>query len=211
MTVLPYITPTYGEATALSGLLALVQSFFILLKFYKHINWKNLLPILITFIIVSYFAVQGVTTIGDVIIKKILGLTLIFASIYFFFISERIHIQPKLPTQIGLGTLSGIMGGFFAMQGPPAVLYFLSSSKTKEEYIAQSQIYFLLGNILMTLFRFQNGFVTMTVGKLWLIAIVAVFIGSNLGRLVFNKISIGMLRKISYAYMALSGLFALLA
>ena len=65
--------------------------------------------------------------------------------------------------QVGAGTLSGLMGGFFGMQGPPAVLYFIQSEPTKEHYMAMAQTYFLIGNVMMTIVRAYNGFFTTTV------------------------------------------------
>ena len=55
------------------------------------------------------------------------------------------------------------MGGFFGMQGPPAVLYFIQSEPTKEHYMAMAQTYFLIGNLMMTGVRAYNGFFTTTV------------------------------------------------
>lgn len=164
MTVLPYIMPSFGEATTLSGLLASVTSVLIVIKTWRHINWRTLIPILLTFLIVSFFAVQFVAITSDSSLKKILGIMLIIASAYFFFFSERIKLRPTLPIQLSMGTLSGIMGGLFGMQGPPAVLYFLASTKTKEQYISLTQSYFLIGNICMTFFRARNGFLTTNVG-----------------------------------------------
>ena len=211
MTILPFIMPSYGEATTLSGLLAAVQSLIVAIKMKKYISWKRLLPILITFIITSYFAVMFVTSINDQTLKRILGCILIVVSIYFFFISEKVKVKPTLPIQISMGSISGMMGGFFAMQGPPAVLYFLASEKTKEEYIGITQAYFLIGNIMMTIFRAQSGFLTLAVGQAWCYAIVAVFIGTWLGTLVFNRLHIQVLRKVIYAYMAISGVLALVS
>jgi len=209
MTVLPYLTNSYGEATTLSGLLAGVQSLFIAIRMRKYISLKRLLPILITFIIISYIAIQFVMSINDKTLKHILGVILIVVSVYFFFISERVKVKPTLPIQIGMGGISGLMGGFFAMQGPPAVLYFLASEKTKEEYIAISQAYFVIGNIMMTIYRAQSGWLTPEVGVAWCYGIVAVFVGTWLGTLVFNRLPIQILRKVIYAYMAISGVVAL--
>ncbi len=209
MTMLPQLMPSYGEATALSGMLAMMQSLFVAVRMRRHICWKRLIPILTTFVIVSYFAVMFVSSINDVMLKRILGVTLIAVSIYFFFFSQKIKVKPTVPTQIGMGTISGLMGGFFAMQGPPAVLYFLSSEKTKEEYIGISQAYFFIGNMMMTVFRASNGFVTEAVGVAWCYALPAVFIGTWIGTLVFNRLPIDVLKKIVYVYIAISGIIAL--
>ena len=210
MTVLPYIMPSYGEATTLSGLMAMVTSLIIAIRNYKYLHWKKLFIILFTFLIVSYIAVQFVSIASDGILKKLLGGILIFASIWFLFLSKRVHLPATVPVQISMGTISGLMGGFFGMQGPPAVLYFISSAKQKEEYMAMAQMYFLLGNIFMTGYRAQCGYLTAAVLHGWGCGIVAVLIGTTLGSIVFRFVSLDILRKIIYAYMAISGIIALL-
>lgn len=210
MTVLPYIMPSYGEATTLSGLMAMVTSLIIAIRNYKYLHWNKLFIILFTFLIVSYIAVQFVSIASDGILKKLLGGILIFASIWFLFLSKRVHLPATVPVQISMGTISGLMGGFFGMQGPPAVLYFISSAKQKEEYMAMAQMYFLLGNIFMTGYRAQCGYLTAAVLHGWCCGIVAVLIGTTLGSIVFRFVSLDILRKIIYAYMAISGIIALL-
>ena len=132
MTFLPHIMPSYGEATTLSGLLAMVQSLVIVYKWRHIIVWKKLHIILTAFIITSYFSVKCISTLDEKTLKHILGITLILVSLYFLFFKERISISPHATNQLGLGSLSGVMGGLFAMQGPPAVLYFLAVSESKE-------------------------------------------------------------------------------
>ena len=112
--------------------------------------------------------------------------------------------------QLGMGTISGVMGGFFGMQGPPAVLYFVESEPDKNHYVAQTQLYFAAGNLFMAFVRAQNGFLTSTVGYGYLIGISAVAIGTYLGSKVFSKISEKKLKIVIYTYMAISGIIALL-
>lgn len=209
MTILPYILPTYGEATTLSGMLAAVTSVIIVWQMRRYITWRKLLPILLTFLIVSWFAVQFVAWSGDGLLRRILGVVLILASIYFFYFSDRIRIRPTLGMQLSMGTLSGVMGGLFGMQGPPAVLYFLASTERKEEYMALVQCYFLLGNLMMTVYRAHNGFLTPIVCTSWCYCLVAVLVGTWIGSKVFRLIPIGLLRKIIYAYMGVSGVLSL--
>lgn len=211
MTILPLIMPSYGEATALSGLLAVVNSIYVSIRMWKQIQWKKLLPILLTFIVVSFFAIRMVAGIDDKMLKHVLGVILIAVSIYFFFISERIRVRPTMPVQLTMGTASGLMGGFFAMQGPPAVLYFIACTDTKEEYLAITQAFFMFGNLMMTFFRAANGFVTTAVGLGWCCGLAGVLIGIWLGAKVFDRMPLPVLRKVVYAYMALSGVVALFA
>ena len=161
MTMLPSIMPSYGEATTLSGILAMTTS-------------------------------------------------LIIVSIYFTFFSKRIKVKTTLPVQVTAGTLSGLMGGFFGMQGPPAVLYFVSSEPDKDRYLAMTQTYFLAGNLMMTLARAYNGFFTTTVSIGYIYGIAGVFIGNLIGSWVFRHLSGSLLKYIIYAYIGISGLTFLL-
>ena len=210
MTVLPYLLPSYAEATTLSGSLALVTSIIIVARMWRFIEWRKLIPILLTFLVVSYVAIQYVSIAGDGLLKRILGVVLILVSLWFLFVSKHIKVKPTLPIQLSMGTISGMMGGFFGMQGPPAVLYFLSCTDKKEHYMALAQSYFLIGNVMMTIFRARNGHFTTAVAEGWIYGILAVLIGTWLGAKVFRMIPIETLRKIIYIYMAISGVIALI-
>lgn len=205
MTMLPFLMPSYGEATTLSGLLALSTSAMIVWKMREYISWRRMIPILTTFIIVSAGAICILSRVHDDTLRKILGVILIATSIYFAFFSGRIRIRTTLPWQIGAGTVSGLMGGFFGMQGPPAVLYFISSEPDKNHYMAMAQTYFVIGNIMMTIVRASNGFLTVTVGKCWLFCLAAVVIGTLLGTWAFRRIPGKIFPYVVYGYIGISG------
>lgn len=102
------------------------------------------------------------------------------------------------------------MGGLFAMHGPAAVLYFLACSKDKDEYVALTMSYLLLGNIMMLGFRAHDGFLTPAVGYAYLYGIFAVAIGTWIGSKVFHRLSTDIVKKLSYAYIAISGVLSLI-
>lgn len=210
MTLLPFLMPSYGEATALSGLLALTTSAIITFRMRKFITWKRLTPILVTFIAISSVAICLLSRIHDDVLRKILGIVLIITSLYFAFFSSRIKIKTTLPYQIGAGSISGIMGGFFGMQGPPAVLYFISSEPDKNHYMAMVQTYFLIGNTMMTIVRASNGFVTATVGRCYVFCLAAVVIGTLLGSWAFKRIPGRIFPYVVYSYIGISGLIIFL-
>ena len=206
MTLLPFLMPSYGEATALSGLLALTTSAMISLRMRKYITWKRLMPILLTFIAISAASICMLTRMQDELLRRFLGIILIITALYFAFFSKRIKLKTTLPYQIGAGTISGIMGGFFGMQGPPAVLYFISSEPDKNHYMAMAQTYFLIGNAMMTIVRASNGFVTAAVGRSYILCLAAVLIGTALGSWAFKHIPGRIFPYVVYSYIGISGL-----
>lgn len=106
--------------------------------------------------------------------------------------------------------ISGLLSGFFNMQGPPAVLYFISTTKDKNQYMAMAQIYMLSGNIMMALVRTYNGFMTTTVGIDYLYGIGGVAIGTTLGGYIFRHLPNGIFKYVVYTYIGISGLVILL-
>lgn len=210
MAWLPYLLPSYGEATTLSGILAMSGSIMVAIKSWKHIDWHKLTPILIAFIVSSCASIHFVSMTDDHVLKRILGVVLIIASLWFLVISKHVRVKPTLAVQISMGTISGIMGGLFAMHGPAAVLYFLACSKDKNEYVALTMSYLLLGNVMMLGFRAHDGFLTPAVGYAYLYGIFAVALGMWIGSKVFHRLSTDIVKKLSYAYIAVSGLLALI-
>lgn len=210
MTVLPFLMPSYGEATTLSGLLAMTTSAGVVWRLRRCINWRHLLPILTTFALVSTAAIAVLHRLNDHLLQHVLGWALIAVAIYFFAFSNRIKLRTNLPTQVVAGTLSGLMGGFFGMQGPPAVLYFLQSEPDKEYYMALIQTYLFTGNLIMLVVRAFNGFLTPTVGIDYVYGLGGVAIGSLLGAVAFSHIPQRAFRYVVYAYIAISGLAILL-
>jgi uncharacterized membrane protein YfcA len=210
MTLLPVLAPSYAEATALSGLLAIFTALVPAIQSRKSLNWKKLLPILLIFLVTSWLGVLLLARLDSSLMKHVVGGVLIAVSLWFFITGGRIRLAPTLPVQAGMGTLSGLMGGLFAMQGPPAVIYFLAVSDTKEEYIALTQWYFLIGNIFMAFFRAGSGFINPAVLKLWCVAIPGVFLGLFLGAKVYKKIRAEELRRVIYAFLLIAGLLAIL-
>lgn len=211
MTVLPHLFPSLGEATALSGMLSAFTSCIPAISMRKHLPLRKFLPIMLTFLLVSFFAVSILSGVEASAFKHILGGVLIALSVYFFIFNSKIHVKPSVPLQVGLGTMSGVMGGLFAMQGPPAVVYFMASSDSRDEYMAMTQWYFFAGNVMLTLFRFNAGFITPAVGTSFLVALPAVFLGIALGAKVYNHIKVDTLRRVIYAFLAVAGLVAMIS
>lgn len=208
MTVSPYLMPSYPEATALSGLLALFCAIIPGVRHFKLIPWRKLLPILITFLAVSVFSVKAAGEVDGTVIKKVLGGILIFLSFYFGFIKKHIHLKPTIPVQIGMGTLSGITGGLFAMQGPPAVIYFISCTDDKEEYMAITQWFFIISNSFMACTRAANGYITPVVLKGLALGVAAVLLGLFVGSRIYKKVPIDTIRSIVYVFIGVAGVIS---
>ncbi|MEE1064387.1 MAG: sulfite exporter TauE/SafE family protein [Paludibacteraceae bacterium] len=196
----------YKSIVSLSSMMAATLSLITVWNLRKSLNWRYIWPLLIVFIPTSTFFSYVMFGTDASWLKIILGVTLILLSIYFtFFKKDGIKINPNWFNTISLGGLSGLMGGLFSMQGPPVVYYYLSTQGTKEEYMAQTQCFFLLGNLWMTLLRAGEGIITADVGRNYFIAIAGCLTGMWIGAHIYNKMNNNLLLKMIYIFLAYSG------
>lgn len=212
MTALPFLMPSYGEAVTLSGLLSLTSATIVMVKYLKFVTWKRLLPIVASFIIFSTIAICLLDKIEGHAMRRILGITLILISLYFSFFKARLQklIRPTKGWQYGTGAASGIMGGLFAMHGPPVVLYLIVSEPDKEHYMGMIQTYAVVTNITMLAVRAFNGYVTPAVGSSYIYSLIGLAIGVIAGNWAFKHIPNRLFTYIVYAYIGISGLIILL-
>ena len=77
--------------------------------------------------------------------------------------------------------------------------------------MAMAQTYFLIGNVMMTIVRSYNGFLTTTVLTDYCFGLGGVIIGTALGAYVFKRIPNRNFRYIVYAYIAVSGMIILIS
>ena len=96
------------------------------------------------------------------------------------------------------------------MQAVPVVHNFIQSKQTKEHYMAMTQTYFLIGNVMMTGVRAYNGFFTTTVLADYIYGLGGVIIGTLLGAYVFKHIPNRIFRYIVFVYICISGVIILM-
>ena len=212
MTALPFLMPSYAEAVTLSGLLSLTSATVVMLKYVKFVTWKRLLPMVAAFFVFSTIAIFLLDRIEGRYMRMILGVMLIILCLYFSFFKTRLqkYIRPTNGWLLGTGSVSGVMGGLFGMHGPPVVLYLIVSEPSKDHYMGMIQTYAVITNITMLVVRAYNGYVTPTVGTMYLYGMIGLAIGILAGNWAYKRIPSRLFTYIVYAYIGVSGLIILL-
>ena len=211
MTALPFLMPSYAEAVTLSGVLSLTSSTVVMIKYLKYVSWRRLLPILATFFVMSSVAIFMLEKIEGRTMRIILAIILILISLYFSFIKEKLQklIRPTIGWCLGTGTIGGVMGGLFGMQGPPVVLYLINSESDKNHYMGMIQTYAVATNVIMLAVRAYNGYLTPAVGSAYIYSLGGLAVGVIAGNLAFRLLSDRVFTYIVYAYIGISGLIIL--
>ena len=210
MMFFPFFLPSYGDSVMLSGLLAGSTALMIAVRNWHYIRWKLMGRVVLFNVIASFLATEYMRSLGNDTMKQCLGVMLILIALYFFFSEGKISriFKSKL-AQITIGSLSGVMGGMFAMPGPPLVLYCISTIVDKREYVTTLQAFSVVINLCYTLIRFKVGFYSEDTWLWWLVGLVGAVIGSTLGGRCFEHISNRTLKYIVYVMMIVSGVVAI--
>ena len=212
MTALPFLMPSYAEAVTLSGLLSLTSATVVMVKYIRYVTWRRLLPVVAAFFVFSTLAICLLDRIEGPTMRRVLGVMLIFLSLYFSFFKDKLqkYIRPTAGWQLGTGAASGVMGGLFGMHGPPVVLYLIVSEPDKDHYMGMIQTYAVITNVIMLAARAYNGYVTPVVGTTYLYGLGGLALGVLAGNWAYKRIPNRLFKYIVYAYIGISGAIILL-
>ena len=211
MMFFPFFLPSYGESVMLSGLLAGSTALMIAVRNWKYIRWSMMKWVVFFNVLFSFLATEYMRSMSNATLKQCLGVMLILIALYFMFGEGKIgKIFKSKSAQVAIGSISGVMGGMFAMPGPPVVLYCVNTLEDKREYVTTLQAFSVVFNVFYTLFRARAGFYSDDTWLCWVIGIGGGIIGSSLGARCFELISNRILKFIVYGMMIISGLVAIL-
>ncbi len=211
MMFFPFFLPSYGESVMLSGLLAGSTALMIAVRNWKYIRWRLMWIVVFFNVLFSFVATEYMRSLSNDVLKQCLGIILIVIALYFLFGEGKMgRIFKSKVSQVIIGSVSGVMGGMFAMPGPPLVLYCISTFEEKREYVTTLQAFSVVFNLFYTLFRFKAGFYSDDTWLCWVIGIGGAIIGSSFGSRCFDIISNRTLKYIVYVMMIVSGVVAII-
>ena len=210
MMFLPHMMPSTLSAVMVTSLLGMSSSAIVSWRHRRHIQMRKVVIPLLAYFVFSTYMVQVSISTNETLIRRLLGALMIILSVYFIRFSNKVHIRPTKINAVIAGSLGGTMSTLFGMGGPPISAYYLSATDTNEEYLANIQTYTVLGNLYVNGVRAANGLFSQRELVLWAIGIFAVFFGSYLGKRIFSRLDGYALRRLVYAFMAVSGVIMLL-
>jgi hypothetical protein len=99
----------------------------------------------------------------------------------------------------------------FSIGGPLMVLYFMSITDSKEEYLGTIQTFFAICAAYNLALRTYRGLFTMDLMGYALLGVVAIFLGLKLGNRVVDRIDDKMMQKIVCIMIGISGITTFLS
>lgn len=210
MAVLPFLL-TVTEATVVSDLCAAALVFALTWKYRAHIQGRKIILPAVFYFAFGALMICLSVYMGDLkFLESLLGLLLLVFAAAMGFFSNRIRIKGSVPAAVACGTISGIMGGLFAMGGPGMAFYNLAVADSKEEYLGNSSLFLALAAVENNALRIAGGLVTERMLPWALGGAAAMLLGKVLGDRVVRRMPVEALKRSVYSLMGLSGLLTLL-
>lgn len=183
MLSLPMYFPM-SRAAGIAGCVSLMLTLMMVLRYRKHLNVKKMIVPLIVYAACSALAISFAPRVDQELLKRIFGVFLILLTLYHFLLSKCEAKKWSLPLCVAAWAFSGACSGLFSVGGPLMVIYFISNTDSKEEFLGTAELLFFINLILSTFLRIKNGVITAEL--LPIIALCAV--GAACGLLIANKI-----------------------
>lgn len=205
MVFLPHFMPAQSAA-AISCLFSCVTSSYNAVRYRRNIAYRTALPMVAAALLLIPVAVYFSKHISGNGFHVLLGSVLILLSLYFLVFHKHIKMKPTLSNGILAGAVGGTLNGLFSTGGPPIVLYLSCAMSDKDAYFATIQFYFCFTNLYATAMRVVNGMIDAKILLYAAIGVIGCMTGDCIGRLVFDRLDSGKLKRIIYIGMIISGI-----
>lgn len=187
VSLLPLLMPLQ-QTVAILALLTIFMNFQLAWKLRRCVEWKTMLPVLLSSILLQTLCVRLLFTVDAAILRRVLGMVLLGFAVFFAFIKQRIALRKTLPNAIAAGSLTGVFNTF-SIGGPPTVLYYYFVCRDNDAYLATTQMTFFIASICNSIVHASYGNLNRTVFLYAALGIAAVLPGVWLGYRIFRKLN----------------------
>ncbi|WP_428673340.1 sulfite exporter TauE/SafE family protein [Roseibium sp.] len=207
MIFMPVATTVMLPSTAaaaflfIDGLVALP----LVVRAVRQCDWTTVLPA-VAGAVVFVHAGAWLLANSDVLVLRWLIFAIVTGLLLLLVSGWRYRARPTRPVSFGVGAVAGVLGGVSQVSGPPVVAFWLSSSKEPVTVRANLIMFFALASIGTFIAYVLNGFFTVEVFRLLVMAVPVYALAIYAGSKGFSKAHPGLYRMLAYGLIALAAL-----
>ena len=183
------------EAIALLTIPIIATNFFQFTRSSERIQTvKNYRYFALAIMVSIFFTSWNITAFPTAFLTVVIGFTMVIFSANLLF-GFSLPIGPSLRWQIGVGVISGFLGGLSSIWSPPVAMYLMARNTPKEQFIAATGFLFLAGCFPLALGLYLSGVLTPLTAVKSLMGLVVVLFGFRIGELLRGRVSQKLFRK----------------
>lgn len=203
-----FMNPNYVVGLTVFG--ALISNLWVIYKTKGKSDPKLVWPMFTSSLFGVLPGVYLLKIVDASILKLCIGILILLMSL-FMAANFVIKIKKLKLATIGVGFVSGFLGGSTSLNGPPVALFFMNQQQDKETLRANIVHYFLLANIATLFIMYLMRTIDIGTIKQSLYVIPGVLLGTWIGEKVFIKISPVIFRRISLGIIFLCGAISVIS
>lgn len=209
MIFLPALVPI-GRAAGISTLTMFVATVLVAWRYRKSLQWRRLVLPFIIYSAVATYSVHLGKILDTNLLRMLLGGLLVLLSIYFTVHKGREAKPYPVVVNVLFMIISGFFNGLFGIGGPLMALYYLMMAKTKEEYLASIQTFFVMDGIYVTTLRFSQGILRLGDMRIVVLGMIGALVGTAVANRLVTRMNTERVKQIVYLFIGVSGLYYLI-
>lgn len=192
--VLPSCFLPLREAVPAYNMVLIVVDLFLVYESRRHIEWRRLRGVLAGGLLGGPVGVLCLKNLPLHWIGAAISIvTLVFAVV--FMLNVKVPLTERPRTQLGVGLLSGVLGGSISESGPPVVVYALALGWNKDTFRSTLLAYFTCLSLECNMFYWMNGMVSRNSLLSFGTAVVPALALSTIGIRLKNVVSESVFRR----------------
>ena len=184
------------QSVVLSIMLTLAVSLFTLKTFWGRVSVKSMLPMISFSLLGTTIGAYFLATLSVSSFQLWIGLLVITACAVLTFYRPD-HSEPRPSVARVAGLASGLMNGFFAIPGPPVVVYAVATQASPEKTRALLMTFFLFSAGFGFISYSAAGYVNTIAGWLFILTFPAMYLGDKLGYRLFKRYGTRLYRRVA--------------
>jgi uncharacterized membrane protein YfcA len=192
---MPLLIRILTPVEAFLALLSLPLQILILRRYRQSLDIRPLWRVLVGTLIGIPIGILLIAQLDPNTVLALLGVFLIVYSLYSLL---NLH-PPRIHRPVwgfGYGFFSGIFGGAYNTAGPPLVIYGTALGWTSQQFKANMQILFLIGNLMVITVHIVSGHVDTRVVQNLLVSLPVLVVGTTIGFWLGRRVNEAVFRKL---------------
>jgi uncharacterized membrane protein YfcA len=210
MIYVPLIGALYGPRFAVTTILLIdfICSIPFLIPALPHVRWREALPLVAAAALTIPVGAMALIYVDPGPLRWAIAI-LIVIFVALLASGWRYHGAPKLPVTLGVGAISGVLGGATQIPGPPVIIYWLGGAISAASVRANLIAYFALFDLFSIIVYGWNGLLTNDVFLFGLLMFVPFISGAAGGSMVFAFVSDRNYRSAAYVIILFAAISSL--
>ncbi len=196
------------ETVVIMIMLGVVGALIMIIKTYRHLHLRRMLPMVAFGILGSIAGVQILSVIPVKELKIVMGVFIIVSAVILA-TGFRIKIKNEKLTYSVAGFIGGLTNGAISFGGPPTVLFLQNQNEEKNVFRANLSFFFLVIGFVGSLHLFFNGMMTGDLATQAGILAVPTILGTLFGNFLSHKFPEEIFKKIVLVILFAAGIMAI--